>query len=308
MIPLKTFGLFFCTKELLFQKRSLWISCWNILWCLCEIPFWWAAVFLPSRSSSLSKATNTPPSSHLLALRPQNDSTKQHKRPFLLRCFPPRVHVYILSKLFFFFSFVIFCLRLPRIRQKHIFFQPGDCIVALVSVLMFPPCLLIHIFFKTIYYLLYQMGSVYCCLDSNIFHYFLFFARVSAQFCKKKKKMQKTWKAEYLSRMWKSSNELVAVKASTPFFNFWTEDLNSGFNCLMTSQPFKIKQLIVYPDLMLLCTSGLPEVWCCCYMDWLVLNEPDCLVSKAAEALVLEPSLMECSHFHTHGSANREFT
>lgn len=78
----------------------------------------------------------------------------------------------------------------------------------------------------------------------------------------------------------------------------------------MTSQPFKIKQLIVYPDLMLLCTPALHEVWCCYYMDWLVLNEPRCLVSKAAEALVLEPSRMECSPqaLYAHGSANREFT
>lgn len=153
-------------------------------------------MFLPSRSSSLSKATNTPPSSHLLALRPQNDSTKQHKRPFLLRCFPPRVHVYILSKPFFFsffFSFVIFCLLLPRIRQKHIFFQPGDCIVALVSVLMFPPCLLIHIFEKpfTIYF---TRWAAFTAAWTQIFFITFFFYKSVCTVLQKKKEDAKDMK------------------------------------------------------------------------------------------------------------------
>lgn len=139
MIPLKTFGILLAKSFSPKNKNKKMLE--YIMMPLLNFSFDEHLCSSPE-GRPLSQRYKHTFYSHLLALRPQNDCTKQHKR-LLFLCFSLRIHVYILSVFFFSFFSLLFP---PQDLLKHSFFQPGDCIVALLSVLMSLPCLLIPLF------------------------------------------------------------------------------------------------------------------------------------------------------------------
>lgn len=171
MIPLKTFGLFLC-KRAIFPKKPLNQVAGIYYDAFVKFPFDERLCSSPAgRPLYQRQQTHLLPLIYLLCghrMTPQNNTRG------LFFC-AASLHAFMFTSCqssFFHFSF--FASSSPGFC-KNIFSFSRETALLLWSLFWCFRRVFWFTFFKTIYYLLYQMGSVYCCLDSIIFHYFFFF-------------------------------------------------------------------------------------------------------------------------------------
>lgn len=201
MIPLKTFGLFLC-KRAIFPKKSLWIKLleyimmplWNSLLMSACVPPQQVVLFIKGNKHSSFLSFTCSAATEWLHKTTQ-EAFSSALLPSTRSCLHP------VKALFFIFHFLP---APPQDSAKTYFLSAGRlyCCFGLcfdVSAVSSDSHFLKPF---TIYFT--RWAAFTAAWTQLFFITFFFFARVSAQ-------------AEYLLCMWKSSNEFVAVKASTLF-------------------------------------------------------------------------------------------